>query len=249
MNVSIYQAAAAMNANARWQEVVSENLAASSLPGYKKQDISFSAVEAGQLSADPATSLTSMRNWSMPSTSTSTNFRAGELRPTSNPLDFAIEGAGFFEVQMPDGKTAYTRDGEFKLNAQGQLVTKQGYQVMGDGGQLQFDPANPAPITVSPTGDVSQGGEPKGRLRMVEFPQPELLSQAGAGYFIAQDGTVPLPATSGVRQGFLEAANTSSVNEMVNLISSMRMFEANQRVIQSQDERMGRVISEVGNPS
>ncbi len=250
MNVSLYQAAAAMNANARWQEVVSENLSSSAYPGFKKQELSFSAIEAGKLAANPATGLGGLRSWSIPSTTSTTNFTTGEVLPTGNPLDFGLEGTGFFEVQMPDGTSAYTRDGEFKLDTKGHLVTKQGFLVLGDSGPLQFDSTNAAPITISPTGEVAQGTDAKGRLKLVDFPEPGMLNPAGSGFFLAQPGALPLPAaTTSVCQGSLESSNTSSLNEMANLISSLRMFEANQRVIQSQDERMGRVIADLGNPN
>src|SRR3954464_3122786 len=111
MNVSLYQAAAAMNANARWQDMISENLAASSTPGARSRDVSFSSVQSGS-------------QFVIPSAGTSVNFQPGELKRTGNSLDFALEGKGFFEVQLPNGEHAYTRDGEFHMNAQGQLVTK-----------------------------------------------------------------------------------------------------------------------------
>ena len=166
-------------------------------------------------------------------------------------MDFAIEGPGFFEVQLPNGDHAYTRDGEFQLNAQGQMVTKTGNPVLSDGGPIQFDPNNASPITVSSTGEVSQGGDVKGRLRLVEFNDPHLLTSIGGGCFLAnhQDLLAKDSTASSVRQGYLEGSNTSPTSEMASLITAMRMFEANQRVLQMQDERMGHVISELGSPT
>lgn len=248
MNVSLYQAAAAMNANARWQEVIAENLAGSSIPGSRKQDISFSAVSAGM-----APGLTGLNGaaYVMPKSTATVNFQQGTLRPSGLPTDMAIEGPGFFEVQLPNGTHAFTRDGELQLNAVGQLVTKQGYMVMSDSGPLQLDPANSTPISVSATGEVSQGGGVKGRIRLMEFSQPSLLKPIGAGCFLANNpGMQALPAQSSqLRQGFLEGANTSPTTEMASLITAMRMFEANQKVMQVQDERMGRVITDLGNPT
>src|SRR5690242_5055152 len=129
MNVSLYQAAAAMNANSRWQEVLADNLAGSSIPGSRKQDVSFSAVSAGMAQGLPGLQ---GANYVMPASNTAVNFQQGTMRPTSLPTDLAIDGPGFFEVQLPNGAHAFTRDGELQLSAQGQLVTKQGYPVLGD---------------------------------------------------------------------------------------------------------------------
>jgi len=248
MNVSLYQAAAAMNAQARWQELITQNLAASAAPGYRKQDVSFSTVQAG---LDPSAANMNGLGYVIPAATASTNFQEGEMRATGNMLDFGIEGPGFFEVQLPNGSKAYTRDGELHLNSQGQLVTKQDYNVLGDGGPIQLDPSNPAPITMSASGDISQGDQPKGHVRLVEFSQLNSLTSIGGGYFLAgSSGAQPVAATaSTLRQGFLEASNSSPTAEMASLITSMRLFEANQKVLQTQDDRMGKVITELGGTS
>lgn len=249
MNVSLYQAAAAMNANSRWQELISENLAASSVPGFKKQELSFSAVQAGMMShgdvAKPGASLP----FSLPHTTAFTNFSGGELKPTGVNTHVALEGPGFFEVQLANGSRAYTRDGEFQLNAQNQLVNKQGLLVMGEDGPLQFDPNNGTPFSISPTGEVSQGTETKGILKIANFQNPTLLTPVGGGLFEARDAGLK-PSTDArptVREGYLEGSNTSAPAEMANLITAMRSFEANQRIVQLHDERMGRLITDLGN--
>jgi flagellar basal-body rod protein FlgF len=248
MNVSLYQAAAALQANTRWQQVISENLAASAVPGYKKTDLSFSAVQAGLL--NPTAPLAGL-NGPMPRVTATTNFQQGTLRPTGENTDLAIEGPGFFEVRLPDGSQAYTRDGEFHINAQGQITTKQGYLVLGESGPLQFDPKNPAPLTISPSGELLQGGETKGRLKLVTFSNLQNLTALGGGYFQPPaSGAQPQEATgSALRQGFLENANTSPVLEMANLVSAMRSFETNQRVVQMHDECTSKAISELTSPS
>lgn len=249
MNVSLYQAASALNANARWQEVISENMASASIPGFKKQELSFEAVRAGMLTPNKASALA--QPVALPATRTHLNFSAGEVRRTDVNTDFAIEGTGFFEVQLPNGGTAYTRDGEFKTNAQGQLVTKQGYLVMGQGGPVQLDRNLSAAISVAQDGTISQGGEGRGKLNIVAFNDPKLLTPTGGGFYLAKDPALQTSEEGAgiVRQGFLEGSNTSAVNEMANLITVMRAYEANQRVVQMQDERMGRAISELGNPN
>lgn len=250
VNVSLYQAASALNANSRWQEAIAENMAASSVPGYKRQNISFKAIEAGLMppTSDPTATRAA---WSMPESHASTSFAPGELRFTGQNTDVAIQGNGFFEVQMPNGALGYTRDGEFDLNSSGQLITKQGYIVMGQSGPIQMDHANGQPITVSSDGSVSQGPILRGQLKIMNFNKPELLTPASGGLFVPRDPSVELTTVDkpNVRQFYLEQANTSAVSEMANMITVMRSSEANQRVIQMQDERMGKAISELGNMS
>jgi flagellar basal-body rod protein FlgF len=240
MNVSLYQAAAAMNATSRWQEMIAENLAASSVPGARKLDISFAGFEAGY------SPVVNGSRPVIPAAHTTINFQQGAIRP-GGPMDFAIDGPGFFAVQLPNGEQGYTRDGVFQVNAQSQLVTKQGHLVLSDGGPIQFDPNNPSPITISSTGEVSQGADVKGRLSLTEFNNPQFLTGVGGGIYLGNNPKLEKSdtSTSSIRQGFVEASNTSPTTEMASLVTAMRMFEANQRVLSMQDERMGRMIHEL----
>ena len=249
MNISLFQAASALNANSRWQEVIAENMAASSVPGYKRQDVSFQAFEAGMV--PPSSETASQRNvWTMPQGVTHTSFAPGEMRFTGVDTDIGISGSGFFEIQRPDGSLAYTRDGEFQMNGNGQLITKQGLIVMGEGGPIQLDRASVDPVTISAEGAVSQGNVVRGNLKVVEFNNPNLLTPVSGGMFIARDQNLQIntKSSSNFRQFYLEQANTSAVSEMANMITVMRASEANQRIIQMEDERMGRAISELGSP-
>ena len=247
MNVSLYQAAAALQANARWQEAISGNLASTSIPGFKKQRLSFDAVQAGVMNPGGP----KPNALSLPRAIVGTSFAPGEMKATGLKTDAAIEGPGFFEVQLPNGSTGFTRDGQFDINAEGQLVTKQGYPVLGNSGPIQLDKNHGGNISISTAGEVSQGSDIKGKLKVVDFNDPNLLTPTSSGYFIAQNRAlqptdVREPA---IRQGVLESANTSGVGEMANLIGVMRSYEANQRIVQVQDERMGRAITELGNPN
>jgi flagellar basal body rod protein FlgG len=184
----------------------------------------------------------------IPKGTTTTNFTGGEMRSTGVPTDAAIEGKGFFEVQLPGGTTGYTRDGEFQVNSNCQLTTKEGYPVLGQGGPIQLNTADPTPVSISTTGDITQGAVSKGKLAVAEFKKPELLTQISASYFAAQNpGLQTQATTSKVRQGYLETSNSSTVLEMASLMTAMRGFEANQHVIQIQDDRMSKTIADLGN--
>ena len=245
MNVSLYQAAAAMNAQQRWQEMITENLSGGTVPGFRKQTISFADVAAASpVNLNGATP----SNIMIPVARTTTSFQQGEIRPSGEPTDFAIDGPGFFEVQMPNGDKGYTRDGQFQLNAKGEIVSKQGYPVLGSSGPIKFDPNNPAPLTVSAKGQIMQAGVQKGQMQLVEFANPGQLTATSSGCLIAdQPGTTPQPAgvQTTVHQGFLEAPNSSPTVDMSSLINAMRIFEANQKVLQTQDDRMGRAIADL----
>ena len=243
MDVSLYSAAAAMNATERWQDLVADNLSSASIPGARMHEISFSAVQAGLAPAAAG----SIANFVMPLAGSTINFSQGELKATGGNLDVALEGPGFLTVTLPDGSKGYTRDGEFRLNAQGQLITKQGYPVASDGAALAFDPNNRAPINIAPNGQVSQGPDMKGKIAVTEFGDLKALTAAGSGYFRADSPLAqPSPAKStSVRQGFVEASNASPTLAMASLVTSMRMFESNQKVMLMQSDRMSKTISEL----
>jgi flagellar basal-body rod protein FlgF len=243
MEVSLYSAAAAMNATERWQDLIADNLSSASVPGTRRRDIVFSAVPAGHLgeNGDPLV---------IPFASSAVNFQQGDIVRTGNDMDFAVEGAGFIEVQMPDGSKAYTRDGEFHLNAQGQLVTKRNYLVMGEGGPIQLDPNNASPLTVSADGQVSQGADVKGKISIAEFNDPNKLTMLGGGLYRNDQNLVPKSTvTSSLRQGFIEGAATNPMSAMASIITAIRLYESNEKVMQMQGDRMSKTISDLSGTS
>lgn len=247
MNVSLYQAAAAMNAHARVQDLIAQNLALAGVPAARRMETSFESVPAGFASGAP---WAPGNRFYIPRVSVGTNFSQGEITPSNSPTDLAIEGPAFFEVQLPDGTPAYTRRGQFRVDAQGYLVTYQGLRVMGNNGPIQVDPKLADSITITPEGQVVQGQEVRGQLRLVEFDNPHALRSLPGGLFLAEDpALVPRQAAqSRVIQRARESSNISPLHEMASLLTTLRLFEASQRVLQAQDERMGRTIAELGNP-
>lgn len=247
MNVSLYQAAAALDGNLKWQQMIAENLAAGSTPGFKKKDISFSSIQAGVLGAG-SDGLAAQRNPSLlPRPTFGVNFTPGSLRRTGINSDVSVEGPGFLSVQLPNGRTAYTRDGEFHLDVTGQLLNKDNFPLLGEGGNpIQLNPLNRESITINPSGEISQSGVLVGKLGLYEFQDPKQLNSIGSGYYVAPAGMPSGAATkTQVAQGFLEASNSTPSVEVSSLMLALRHFEANQRVIQMQDERMGRAIQEL----
>jgi flagellar basal-body rod protein FlgG len=165
------------------------------------------------------------------------------MRTTGNPLDFIINGKGFFKVRTPDG-VFYTRKGNFSLDTQGTLITQEGHQVMGDGGPIIITGHN---ISVNGQGTLFADGNEVGRLSVVDFEDPKKLMKLGKGLFqnVTDDPEIAPPRETHVRQGFLELSNVEVAEEMVKMIHSLRSFESYQKIIHILDGLNDRVINDV----
>jgi flagellar basal-body rod protein FlgG len=176
----------------------------------------------------------------------------GNLAATDNPFDLAIQGEGFFRIQLPSGETAYTRDGTFQLNADGEIVTHDGYRVL-PGVTV---PADAIDVTVNQSGEVlvKVSGQVDlqnvGQLETATFPNPAGLQAIGGNLMLetpASGGpTTGTPQSAGfgaMLQGFLETSNVNAVEEITNLISAQRAYEMNSKVIQAADEMLGAVAA------
>jgi len=166
----------------------------------------------------------------------------GPLQQTGNPLDVAIDGNAFLAVQTPRGER-YTRNGALQINANGELVTTEGYQVIGDTGPIVFQPGDQniainreGTITVRERTNVAES--PRGRLRLVSFAQPERLSKDGATMFAAPAGLAPqpAPASAGVIQGSIEKSNVRGIIEMTHMIDVTRAYTAVSSMLQTQSD-------------
>lgn len=247
MNIGVYQGAASLAALERWQGIISENLAAQSVPGFRKSEASFASVLGGDIRGGDGRASAVSRSV-MPSAVSRINMQPGQLRTTGAEFDFAIEGPGFFQVRRPDGKIGYTRDGEFHVNAERTLVNKLGYPVLGDGGPIALRPEG-GRISINADGAVVQGDQIVGRIGLVDFGDPGKLQRIGDGLLGPTDGAQPTPIEQPkVVNGALEGSNVVGLQEMVNLITVSRAYQASQRVIQTADENAGKAIQSLGNP-
>jgi flagellar basal-body rod protein FlgG len=171
------------------------------------------------------------------------DFTQGDLRETENPFDLALQGTGFFTVQGADGKSYYSRDGQFTRAVDGTMVDKAGCKLMGQGGPIVVS----GKLEISPEGIVSIDGRPRDRLALVQFDDPERdLAKHGDTMFKDTGSAGAKPATGlKVFQGSLEGANVNSVQEMVHMIAALRQYEANQKAVQSQDETLARAVNDI----
>jgi flagellar basal-body rod protein FlgG len=181
---------------------------------------------------------------------TTRNFTQGTLQQTGNNLDFAVKGQGFFQVQLPDGGTAYTRDGAFQVNANGQIVTKEGYTVLPG----MTVPAQALGITVSADGTVSATMPgvaetlPLGQFQLASFINPAGLEPRGQNLYTetaASGGPNAGAAGTGgmgaLLQGFVEGSNVNVVEELVAMIATQRAYELNSKAIQTSDQMLQRL--------
>jgi flagellar basal-body rod protein FlgG len=179
---------------------------------------------------------------------TEKNFSQGDFRETGNPLDMVIEGDGFFQVTMPNGSTAYTRAGAFKLDAQGRLVTSEGWllspsiTIPSTSTEITIGSDGSVSVRNGDTGAVEDAGTP---LELARFSNPAGLQSIGHSMFLATpasgDPITGAPGSSGIgsiNQGFLEMSNVSVVEEMVNLIAGQRAYEVSSKAIQASDEML-----------
>lgn len=216
---------------------ISHNLANATTPGFKK-DITVSRPFVEYLQTYGATGPQTLAT-TVPVPGTVIDYKAGSLRYTGGPLDVAIEGDGFFELQTDQGPM-YTRQGNFQIDARGRMVTAEGTPLAGD---ITVTTGQPR---IDQQGKVWDDDKVVGQIRVVAFERPIALQKVGSGLFMAPAAGTGQPQDSRVRQGYLENSNVGSVGEMVSVIETMRHFEANQKLIQGYDEMLDRAIRTLG---
>jgi flagellar basal-body rod protein FlgF len=232
-------AAAGMQSRMQSLDLVANNLANSSTSGYKT-DGEFYTLFASEAAGEDESGQTSVpmfqRQW--------TDFTQGLLEPTNNPLDFGLSGKGFFAVQGPSGPL-YTRNGNFRFNTTGALVTGEGYPLLQQNGQpLQANTSQK--LDVSRDGEITQNGKSIGRIKLVEFESPAGLTKFGASYFSNTTGKEPVEATGAeIYQGKIETSNVSASHGAVRIVGLSRQFEMMQKAISLSNDMGKKAIEEV----
>ncbi|MGL5798935.1 MAG: flagellar basal-body rod protein FlgG [Plesiomonas sp.] len=237
---------------------ISNNISNASTVGFKKGRVVFEDLLYQKINQPGASS---SQDDQMPSglmlgsgtkvVATQKNFQQGGVQVTSNAFDMMIDGDGFFQIRMPDGSTGYTRNGQFQMDDEGNLVTAgSGYPVEPN----IAIPTDATSVTVSADGQVSarmQGqaeNQQVGQITLVSFVNPQGLEPMGENLYMqtgasgeAQEGTPGLDGLGKIKQGALESSNVNVTEELINLIEAQRVFEMNSKVISSVDEMLGYV--------
>lgn len=234
--------ASALLAQQTTLDATAQNLANVSTAGYRRQITTTGSFQ--KLVDGPVSQVVGTAPALPPPTllyvTSSADTSQGAMRQTGNPTDLALEGNGYFTVQTPGAGEAYTRDGAFSLDANNRLVTSEGLPVLGERGPITI--AN-SQWNVTRTGQVVVNGAVVDRLKLVTLPDPSTATRTGNNLFAASTAQPATQAT--VLQGYLEGSNVNPVSEMLALINSSRMFEANQRCIQALDSTLDRAVNEI----
>jgi flagellar basal-body rod protein FlgG len=251
---SLYTAATGMVAQQTQIDVTSNNISNVNTIGYKKaraefSDLMYQVMEyAGTSTSNTTVSPTGIEvGLGVRPTAIAKQFSQGNFKETGNNLDMAISGRGFFQLQLPDGTTAYTRNGAMKLDSEGNIVNSDGYRLIPD----ITIPEDATDIAIGTDGTVSvrQAGNTElvqvGQIETVNFVNPAGLHALGDNNFINTTasgdpiaGTPGLDGLGQIRQGFVEMSNVQLVDEMTDLITGQRAYEANSKAITTSDEML-----------
>ncbi len=251
---SLWISKTGLDAQQRQMDVISNNLANVSTNGFKRsravfEDLLYQNIRQPGAQSSQQTQLPTglQLGTGVRSVSTERNFSQGNLQETGNNKDIAIQGEGFFQVLLPDGATAYTRDGSFQVDNQGQLVTASGYAVQ----PAIIIPADATSLTIGRDGTVSitQAGSANvtevGALQLATFINPAGLMAKGENLYVETNASgnpnTNTPGTNGsgtLSQGFVETSNVNVVEELVNMIQTQRAYEINSKSITTSDQML-----------
>jgi len=254
---SLQIAKTGMQAQQTQLDVIAHNLANVATAGFKRgtalfEDLIYQNLrQVGGNTADNAELPTGLQiGLGVRTVATARTYSQGNLQQTDNNLDIAINGNGFFRIQLPDGTIGYTRDGSFKLNAQGQVVTNQGYLLV-DGITV---PENARSLTIGKDGTVSvitgNAAQPQviGQITLANFINPAGLEPLGQNLFLESAASgAPSEGNPGAEgfgqtlQGFLESSNVNVVQELVNMIQTQRAYELNSKAVTTSDQMLQRL--------
>jgi flagellar basal-body rod protein FlgG len=254
MNSALWAAKTGLDAQQTRMTVVSNNLANASTTGFKKdravfEDLLYQNVkQVGGATSQDTTAPTGLSlGTGVRVVATEKNYTQGTMNNTGNGLDVAINGRGFFQVLMPDGSFAYTRDGSFETSSEGELVTSSGYRVQ----PTISIPSGTQSVTIGMDGVVSAqiAGQSTpttiGTLQLTDFVNPSGLQPRGENLLVesaasgpAQSSTPGLNGLGTLQQGFLEGSNVNVVEELVTMIETQRAYEMNSKAISTTDQML-----------
>lgn len=250
----LYTASNGMVTQQKKLDVISNNLANVNTTGFKKDGViveSFDSVLTQKINdkSIPMNQTIGKMTLGCKVSQVYTDNSQGGVTITDDPYNVAILGNGMFNVGIEDKEgnmqTRYTRDGSFTLTPDGTLMTKEGNYVLGQNGKIVL-PQGSNNIRISENGTIFNNNVEIDKLVLTDFENPESLRKQGNNLYYQTEDTKTNPFEGKLMQGYVESSNVNTVREMVDMISVMRTYEANQKVIQTQDETLRKAVSEVG---
>jgi len=220
-------------------DIISNNMSNSTVIGFKKKRISFMDLLQNSMSSHSGKNVSSDPSL----LAIKTDYQQGDVRVTGNPLDFAINGKGFFKVMTPEG-VRYTRKGNFQLDAEGYLVTQNGHRVLGGGGPIYISGSQ---VYVNGRGVILVDNEETGKIDVVDFENYDGMVLEGQCLLKNEAGSPeqsPSPETK-IQQEYVELSNVNVAEEMIQMIHCLRAFESYQKAIQVLDGINNKVINDV----
>lgn len=244
----LYTSASGMQAQMLRQQTLADNLANINTSGFKGAENIYRSYDDQTIGSTAGGGALGQISRGVDVQGTNYDFKQGPLRQTSNPLDFAVNGPGFFAVQTSGGTVEYTRNGHFNFDATGFLVDQEGNKIL-DAGQMPIfvGTQEVKDLTVLRNGEFHVNGEYKTMLGMFDFPRGSNMIRTDADRFRSGATTQAMAAStvSTVQQGFLEGSNVSSVKAATDMIQVMRSYEANQKVLGTQVDTL-KMLMDVG---
>ncbi len=239
----LFRSASGMLPAIKKQETIANNVANAKTAGYKKD-----AVFSKELSRSEKRLAPKQSDWQTPMVNDIfTDFSAGTFTRTDNPLDMAIDGDGFFQVELEDGRIGLTRSGSFSVNRDGLLAHSDGPVLLTEGGAIE--PGN-GKLSVSASGQVDVNGAVIAQITPVTVDDLQALEKIGNSLYVVPEGTPLTPVQpAAVRQGYLEQSNVDIVRQMIDMIVAYRTYEANARAVSSQDSSLEHLFNRVGGNS
>ncbi|MFZ4619140.1 MAG: flagellar basal-body rod protein FlgF [Bacteroidota bacterium] len=241
----IYSSGSGMQPRLMRLDVIANNVANADTTGYKKDSIFVQIMkDAGVAQSTGAGELAGL------DVKEFTDFAEGSLRPTNAPLDMAIQGEGFFVLDSPDGPR-YTRNGNFRIDDNGDVISSGGEHLMGTGGRITIPGAEKMQqndLTITKGGEIFMGQTMLGKIRLVTFSNMQNLLKTAGTMFKSEDSPKDVSVSdekTTIRQGYLEESNVEALTEMVQLVELSRGFETDQRTMRYQDSTLEKAM-EVG---
>ncbi len=238
MSSSTYIALSGQFAREQQMEVLANNIANMSTPGFKSERMMFSEFLA-TAPDDPTTPLSYVTQ-----AGNNHDMSQGPLSQTGNSLDVALNGEGWLAITTPNG-TSYTRSGHFQLDPQGEIVTSNGYQLQGDGGAPLVVPTNSGEVTIGPDGTVSTKQGTIGRIPVVTFANQQLMTAESNGLYDTTEAPQPVTTTQ-VIQGMIEGANIQPVLAMTRLMAAAQEVTMAKNFSDAENNRLKTAIERLG---